>query len=188
MNQVRSVSLLLALFPLLLPVLAAGGCRARMVQAAEEPTAPTAAGWVDASPHLSESVDIDGVRINYLDWGGIGPALVMIHGLGGNPHIFDDLAPLLRDHLHVIAYALRGHGDSDAPPKGPYDLKALVGDLGHFLDRLRIDRAHLLAWSTSADQATSFASRSPERVGKVVYLEGPTTGRTRRSSPSSARW
>jgi pimeloyl-ACP methyl ester carboxylesterase len=172
MEPRRRRSLLLGLVPLVLVTLASGGCRAKMVQAAEEPVPPTAPGWVDTSPHLPEDVYLDGLHIKYLDWGGIGPALVMIHGLGGNPHVFDDLAPLLRDHFHVIAYALRGHGDSDAPARGPYDLKALVGDLGRFLDRLRIDRANLLAWSTSADQATSFAVQSPERVGKIVYLEG----------------
>ena len=151
-----------ALWTLLLPALALlGGCRTRASQAAE--LAPDAApvpplkpsdGWVDGSPHLSEAVDLDGMHLNYLDWGGIGPALVMIHGLGGNPHIFDELAPLLRDHLHVLAYASRGHGDSDAPAKGPYDLKALVGDLVRLLDHLRIERANLLGWSTGGNELT----------------------------------
>ena len=149
-----------------------GGCRNRAVHAAEpEPGPARAPAWVDASPHLSENAEIDGVHLNYLDWGGVGSPIVLIHGLGGNPHLFDDLAPLLREHHHVLAYARRGHGDSDAPARGPYDVRALVGDLRGLLDQLRIDRAHLIAWSTGGDEMTRFATVAPERVDKLVYLE-----------------
>jgi pimeloyl-ACP methyl ester carboxylesterase len=160
-------SSLLRLAPLLLAL--APGCRLQVSQAAEAPApAPT---WVDGSPHLSESVDLDGVRLNYLDWGGVGPALVLVHGLGSNPHVFDDLAPLLRGRMHVLAYARRGHGDSDAPPNGPHDAKALVGDLGKLLDKLHVTRAYLLGWSTAGDELTRFAAAWPDRVSKLVYLD-----------------
>jgi pimeloyl-ACP methyl ester carboxylesterase len=42
----------------------------------------------------------------------------MMHGIGDDPHVFDDLASLLHDRFRIIAYARRGHGLSDAPP-GP---------------------------------------------------------------------
>ncbi len=74
--------------------------------------------YTDASPHKSAFAHVNGVNLNYLDWGGDGPALVMIHGIGDDPHIFDDLASLLHDRFRIIAYARRGHGLSDAPP-GP---------------------------------------------------------------------
>ncbi|HVX97301.1 MAG TPA: alpha/beta hydrolase [Polyangia bacterium] len=147
------------------------GCRTRMVRAAEEPAPSAPPKWIDGSPHLTESAEIEGLHLTYLDWGGVGPTVVLVHGLGGNPHIFDDLAPLLREHHHVLAYARRGHGDSDAPARGPYDLRAMVSDLRGFLDRLRIDRADLVAWSTGGDEVTRFAAVAPERVDKLVYLD-----------------
>jgi pimeloyl-ACP methyl ester carboxylesterase len=156
---------------------ALGGCRSKLIHAAEGPSAAPAVDaatpppWVDSSPHLTETVDLAGVHLAYLDWGGVGPTLVMLHGLGGNPHVFDDLAPLLREHFHVLAYAQRGQGDSDAPPKGPYDLDTNVADLGRFLDQLKIGRAHLLAWSTAGVDITRFAAVAPGRVGKLVYLD-----------------
>jgi pimeloyl-ACP methyl ester carboxylesterase len=138
---------------------------------AETASQPDWARWTDTSPHRSGFVEGDGVRLNYLDWGGSGPPLVMIHGIANSPHIFDDLAPLLTDHFHVLAYARRGHGQSEAPA-GPDSSEALTSDLTHLLDNLGIKRANLLGWSMGGDEITEFAGRYPERVEKLVYLEG----------------
>lgn len=126
---------------------------------------------MDVSPHRSAFAKGDGVRLNYLDWGGSGPPLILIHGIANSPHIFDDLAPLLRDRFHVIAYARRGHGQSEAPV-GPYNSDALVADLVHLLDHLQIERANLLGWSMGGNEVTEFAGRYSDRVEKIVYLEG----------------
>ena len=92
-----------------------------------------AVSWSDDSPHKSGFVMANGIRIHYLDWGGSGPTLILIHGFGMNPHFFDYFAPALTDRFHVIAYARRGHGQSDA--KGPYDGATLAGDLCGLMDR-----------------------------------------------------
>jgi pimeloyl-ACP methyl ester carboxylesterase len=138
---------------------------------AEDASPSGPAGWTDTSPHRSAFVDGDGVKLNYLDWGGNGPTLVMIHGIANSPHIFDDLAPLVTDHFRVLAYARRGHGQSDAPA-GPYDSEALVSDLRHLLDNLGIEQTYLLGWSMGGDEITEFAGRYPDRVEKLIYLEG----------------
>jgi pimeloyl-ACP methyl ester carboxylesterase len=130
-----------------------------------------AAGWVDHSPHRSAFVDGDGVQLNYLDWGGNGPPLILIHGIANSPHIFDDLAPLLRADFRVLAYARRGHGHSDAPAE-PYDAGVLVEDLRRLLDNLHIERASFVGWSMGGNEMTAFAGLFPDRVDKIVYLEG----------------
>ena len=48
---------------------------------------------MDTSPHTSDFVTVNGIRLHYLDWGGRGPALVFLAGLGCNAYIFDRLAP-----------------------------------------------------------------------------------------------
>jgi pimeloyl-ACP methyl ester carboxylesterase len=131
----------------------------------------TISTWVDTSPHKSAYVEANGIRLNYLDWGGSGPPLVMVHGLANSPHIFDDLAPLLSKDFRVVAYARRGHGHSDAPD-GPYDSVTLTQDLRGFLDALGIEQASLLGWSMGGDEITAFAGLYPERVERVIYLEG----------------
>jgi pimeloyl-ACP methyl ester carboxylesterase len=129
-----------------------------------------AVSWGDISLHRSAYADVNGIQLNYLDWRGKGPPLVMIHGLGDNPHVFDDLAAPLRDHFHLVAYARRGHGDSDAPLES-YDLATLVEDLRQLLDRLGIERTSLLGWGMGGNEITKFAGLYPQRVEKLVYLE-----------------
>jgi pimeloyl-ACP methyl ester carboxylesterase len=129
-----------------------------------------ASSWLDRSPHRSADAVLDGVRLNHLDWGGSGPPLVLIHGIGDSPHAFDELAPHLGG-FRVVAYARRGHGHSDAPPDGPYDLGTLVDDLRRLLDALGIARASFVGWSMGGNEITAFAARHPERVEKLVYLE-----------------
>jgi hypothetical protein len=49
--------------------------------------------WRDPSPHKSAIVEANGIHLHYLDWGGNGPAMVLITGLGNTAHVFDTLAP-----------------------------------------------------------------------------------------------
>src|SRR5713226_1406607 len=55
------------------------------------------ATWTDPAAHKSGFVTANGIRLHYLDWGGSGPPLILIHGLGQSPHFFDDLAPAFTD-------------------------------------------------------------------------------------------
>ena len=95
--------------------------------------------------HKSGFVCANGIRLHYLDWGGLGPVLILIHGGLDNAHIFDDLAPTFTDHFRVIAYDLRGHGHPD--PKGPFDTTTRTEDLRGLMDSLGIAKAHLTGWS-----------------------------------------
>ena len=134
------------------------------------PPAPQPPSWSDPSPHTNGFVVSNGVRLNYLDWGGSGPPLILIHGYGDNPHVFDDMAPALSDRFRVVAYARRGHGRSEA--KGPYDTATLVEDLRGVMDSLRIPKAHLAGWSMGGNEITGMAGSHPDRVDRIVYLDG----------------
>lgn len=125
--------------------------------------------WTDSSPHQERFITANGIRLEYLDWGGKGPALILIHGLGDNPHVFDDLAAAFTDRFHVIAYARRGHGRSDT--KAPYDTGTLTEDLRGLMDALGIPKAHLVGWSMGGNEITEMAIKYPERVARLVYLD-----------------
>ena len=126
--------------------------------------------WSDTAAHKSGFVTANGIRLHYLDWGGLGPVLILLHGGLDNAHIFDDLVPAFTGHFRVIAYDLRGHGRSDA--KGPFNTTTRAEDLCGLMDSLCIAKAHLAGWSMGGDDITAVAGSHPERVDDIVYLEG----------------
>jgi pimeloyl-ACP methyl ester carboxylesterase len=126
--------------------------------------------WAGSGSPLEGFVEVDGVRLQYLDWGGSGPALVLIHGLGDNAHVFDDFAPAFTKRFHVIAYTRRGSGGSDV--QGPYDLGTLTEDLRGLMDALAIAKANLVGYSAGGGEVTEFATKYPTRVARIVYFEG----------------
>jgi pimeloyl-ACP methyl ester carboxylesterase len=122
-------------------------------------------------PNYSEGfIQNTEIRLHYLDWGGTGQPLILIHGLGDSPYLFDDLASSLKTHFRVIAYSRRGHCKSVATVP-VYDNIALVSDIKLLLDSLKIDSANLLGWSMGGNEITEFAIRYPERANKLIYLE-----------------
>ena len=125
--------------------------------------------WTDPAPHKSGFVTANGIRLHYLDWGGAGPVLVLIHGHGDNAHVFDDLAPAFADRFHVIAYDRRAHGESEA--KAPYDVATLTEDLRGLMDRLGVAKASFAGWSMGGIEITGIAGTHPDRVERIVYLE-----------------
>lgn len=123
----------------------------------------------DPSPHRSGFVAVDGVRLAYLDWGGHGPGLLLLHGLGDSPHVFDDLAPALRDRFYVVALARRAHGHSER--RGPYDVGTLVEDIRGFLDTLGWRQVVLVGHSMAGSEMVRFAALYPDRVSRLVFLD-----------------
>ena len=111
-----------------------------------------------------------GIKLHYLDWGGSGQPLILIHGLGDSPYIFLDLAASLRQNFRIIAYSRRGHCKSEATDM-LYDNSTLVSDLKLLLDSLNISKASLLGWSMGGNEITEFAIRYPERTNKLIYFE-----------------
>ena len=97
----------------------------------------------------------NGVRLHYLDWGGSGPPLVLIHGLGDSPYIFSDMASSLKNNFRIIAYSRRDHCKSETVDSG-YDNSILVSDLKCLLDSLKITKANLLGWSMGGNEITEF--------------------------------
>ncbi|HEX2078954.1 MAG TPA: alpha/beta fold hydrolase [Longimicrobium sp.] len=128
------------------------------------------AEWRDASPHRSASVQANGINLHYLDWGGTGPALIFLTGMGVTPHIFDELAPRFTDRFRVLSLTRRGIGESDKPETG-YDTGTLARDILGFMDALGIRSATLVGWSLGGTEITRVAAIAPERVDRLVYLD-----------------
>jgi pimeloyl-ACP methyl ester carboxylesterase len=111
-----------------------------------------------------------GVKLEVLDWGGVGEPVVLLAGHGDTGHIFDEFASQLADRFRVLAITRRGFGASSQPDHG-YDLITLVRDIARVLDALDLKRVHLIGHSIAGDELTRFARTFADRVAKLVYLE-----------------
>lgn len=102
---------------------------------------------------------------------GVGEPLVLLHGNGEDSGYFLHQMEPFSAAFHVIAPDTRGHGQT---PRGeaPFTIRQFGEDLAGFLDALGIRRAHILGFSDGANIAMCFASRYPQRVGKLVLNGG----------------
>ncbi len=89
----------------------------------------------------------DGTVLRYIDEGA-GPAILILPGLSSSVAKFEKQVDGLRDRFRVIALDPRGHGESDAPPRG-YDFPTLARDLHEFLTHLAVDRLTVLGHSAA---------------------------------------
>jgi len=122
----------------------------------------------------SQFVEVSGLRLHYLDYGGAGKPLVCIHGLTRNAHDFDALAPHLTSAYHVISLDVRGRGDSEWGPPTDYTVPNYVSDLAAILDQLAIGRVTLIGTSMGGMISIVYAGGYPDRVEKLVLNDiGP---------------
>src|ERR1700749_3989976 len=121
------------------------------------------------APPESTLVDLDGLKLHYLDWGGPGIPLVMLHGFTGHAHTWDHTAAALSDKYRVLALDQRGHGDSDWAPG--YGFPPMAEDLLAFLDRLQLAEVTLMGLSMGGLVSIVFTAAHPERVRRLVVLD-----------------
>ena len=84
------------------------------------PTSVQAASCVPAAIETDSYCQLKSVRLHYIDYGGKGPVVILLAGLGSTAHIFDEFGPLLRQDHRVIADTRRGYGQSGDPADGTW--------------------------------------------------------------------
>jgi pimeloyl-ACP methyl ester carboxylesterase len=131
----------------------------------------SAEDWQDPSPHKIRFVTVQpGVKIETLDWGGDGRPLILIAGLGGTAHGFDDFAPLLTPHFHVYGVTRRGFGDSSRPRSG-YGADRLGDDVVAIIEKLNIKKPVLMGHSLGGQEVSDVATRHPNLIAGAIYLD-----------------
>jgi non-heme chloroperoxidase len=113
-------------------------------------------------------INVNGIKLHYVDWGRSGDTILFLPGFNDSAHVYDEFAPRFADRFHVIGLTRRGAGDSDKPKDG-YDTSTRVEDIRQFLDALHVPRVILIGHSMAGDELTLFASRYPQRTIRLVY-------------------
>ncbi|MET9604882.1 alpha/beta hydrolase [Streptomyces sp. NPDC006512] len=115
----------------------------------------------------------EGVRLSCRDWGGPGPAVVLLHGLAGHAGEWDATASRLSPDFRVVALDQRGHGASERRPR---DLSraAYVADVVTVLEELGLSRPVLVGQSMGGNTAMLTAAAHPGLIRGLVLVEaGP---------------
>ena len=141
---------------------------------------------------MSERGDIpaNGIRLAYFTSGRAdGPPLVLLHSLGEPSATWDEIAPELGREYRLIAFDLRGHGDSEWP--GEYSFELMRDDVLDALDRLGLEQVSIIGHSLGGTVASLVAEARPGLVRQLVLEDtcppkppapGPAARRSRRAS------
>jgi pimeloyl-ACP methyl ester carboxylesterase len=101
---------------------------------------------------------------------GVGEPVVMLHGLGATKISLLPTVGALAERFRCIAPDLPGFGDSDKPIGAAYDPPFFAAAVVDLLDRLGIERAHLVGNSLGGRIALEVGMHHPERVLRLGLL------------------
>lgn len=134
----------------------------------------TTAGQHSNAPteHFAE---IGELQVRYLEWQSRGDAgdspILALHGLASSANWYERLASRLSLKHHIVAPDQRGHGQTTQASTG-YDWQTLAADAIRVLDHLGLEQAAVLGHSWGGNVAINVAARFPERVSKLVMIDG----------------
>lgn len=122
------------------------------------------------------SVSVNGLKVSYNDEGPSNKAVVIfIHGFPLNKTIWDFQLESLHDFYRVIAYDMRGMGNSD-PGASDFSVADLADDLIEFMNVLKIDKAIVCGHSMGGYVLLNAVEKSPSRFEGLVLCSTQSKG------------
>jgi len=119
----------------------------------------------------SVMISVNNTAVSYTDEGPIGGRVVIfIHGFPLNKSMWDRQIGALKDEYRVIAYDIRGHGDSEAG-NAHFSMDLFVNDLLGFMHSLNIKKAVLCGLSMGGYIALNAAINFPEQFDGLILCD-----------------
>lgn len=113
------------------------------------------------------------LKLHFWDWGNQGkPNLILVHGGMDHARSWDRIAEAFRSDFRVLAPDLRGHGDSGWAHGAMYSIAEYVLDISALVDIVGNSPVHFIGHSLGAAIVLQYAGVYPERVKKLVAIEG----------------
>jgi pimeloyl-ACP methyl ester carboxylesterase len=120
---------------------------------------------------MESFVQVNGLRLHYLEHPGGEPLLVLMHGLTANAHCFDGLVRAgLSPRFRVVSVDLRGRGLSDKPEHG-YTMADHAADILGLMDTLGTGPVVLGGHSFGGLLTLYIAAHWPERVSRMLIFD-----------------
>jgi pimeloyl-ACP methyl ester carboxylesterase len=118
-------------------------------------------------------VPIDGRRIAYRE-AGRGPAIVFLHGLGGNSASWAPQFAAFSNRHRVVAWDMPGFGASDLLGMPSAATRDYSNSARRFMDALGIEQAHAVGTSYGTVILADLAQAYPGRVKSMIFACGVT--------------
>jgi pimeloyl-ACP methyl ester carboxylesterase len=139
----------------------------------------------------SRYMNLDGVDLHYVDEGS-GQPVVLLHASYMGLRSWDGIAARLRPNFRVIRLDFPNAGlsgpETKPVPRAKFDLIERNHEiLVRFLDRLGVDRLHLVGTSSGGSVAFRYASRNADRVQRLVLINSAGMPRTPQTDPFRER-
>ncbi len=115
-------------------------------------------------------VERDGVRLHYVDWGGDGPLLILVHATSFFGRIWRPVIRSLGGRFHVITPDQRAHGDSSRPDDG-YTFETFAGDLQAVIEALGLDHVYAAGHSSGGTTVALHAALYPGVITRMALIE-----------------
>jgi len=113
-----------------------------------------------------------GYNIHYVE-AGEGEPVFLIPGAFSTYRHWNKVIPLLSNHYRLFCIDYLGVGDSDKPQSGfKYTIEEQGDLIVDMMEKLQIPKVHIVGVSYGGAIALNIAARYPERVGKIVSIEG----------------
>jgi len=114
---------------------------------------------------------VNNLMVNYTDQGADdAPVIIFIHGFPLNKTMWDKQLECLKERYRVIAYDIRGHGESDAGTDD-FSMKLFANDLIAFMDMLNVEKATICALSMGGYIALNAMEHYPDRFEALVLAD-----------------
>ncbi|OLF15196.1 alpha/beta fold hydrolase [Actinophytocola xanthii] len=125
-----------------------------------------------------------GQPVGYVDHGGDGPVVLLLHGYLMDADMFAPQVAALGGAFRLIAMDVRGHGAT--PAVGAFTYRDLACDALGLLDALGVARCAVVGVSAGGAIALHMASQAPDRVAALALLG--TSGAREEPEMGLAHW
>ena len=122
-----------------------------------------------AAQPADKTATVYGAKIHYLE-AGSGPAVILLHGLGGDGSNWAPTIAPLAAKFRVLVPDQIGFGRSDKPLLN-YRVGTLVDFLDGFMKQVGVERASLVGNSLGGFAAAAYALAHPEKVDRLVLVD-----------------
>ena len=124
---------------------------------------------------ISKTLRVNDLALHYLELGeAAAPPIVCVHGYTGSADAFSAPARHLHDRYRILAFDVRGHGESAWSPAGAYRYEDQAKDLAEFAKQLGLDKFVLIGTSMGGIIAMTYAAEYGDRLlGLVINDIGP---------------